>query len=89
MICCIIVLLFSAIFLFCPRNITSSKNTKPQVEIGNTIEFGVYEQDNNVSDGKEPLEWIVLRKDGDRVFLISKYCIDYKPYNINSTKVTC
>ena len=87
MICCIIVLLFSAIFLF--RQTSLRENTEPRVEIGNTIEFGVYEQDNNVSDGKEPLEWIVLRKDGDRVFLISKYCIDYKPYNIDSTKVTC
>ena len=48
------------------------------ISTGNIVSFGSYEQDNNISNGPEDIEWIVLTRDGDRALLISKhalYCI--------------
>ena len=50
--------------------------------------FGTYEQDNNTSNGKEEIEWIVLAREGDQVLVISRYALDCIPYNRSSTSVT-
>ncbi len=51
------------------------------VEIGDTVEFGMYEQDNDKSNGQEPIEWIVLDIDENgNLLLISKYVLDYMEY---------
>ena len=42
---------------------------------GDTVVFGSYEQDNVLTNGKEPLEWIVLKTEGDRAMLITRYLI--------------
>lgn len=48
---------------------------KPRV--GKIIEFGSYEQDGNTSNGKEPIEWIVVSKEGDNSYLLlSLYILD-------------
>lgn len=52
------------------------------IRVGDTMYFGTYEQDNNTSNGKEKIEWIVLDKNGSSVLLISKYGLDYLPYNM-------
>ncbi len=42
-----------------------------------TMFFGTYEQDNDRSDGKEPIEWIIANEDEDgQCTLVSKYCLD-------------
>jgi TolA-binding protein len=46
------------------------------MEVGNTVVFGEYEQDGDSSNGREMLEWIVLDVEEDRALLISKYVID-------------
>ena len=51
------------------------------VRVGDTIKFGSYEQDNNLSNGNEELEWIVLEKKNDDILVISKYCLFPVPYN--------
>ena len=56
--------------------------------IGNTVILGQYEQDNNSSNGKENIEWIVLATEGNKSLLISKYALDCKPYNTKSGKTT-
>ena len=56
--------------------------------VGDTIKFGHYEQDNNSSNGKEEIEWIVLAKDGDKVLVISKYALDNQQYNSSFSSVT-
>lgn len=53
-------------------------------EIGDTYVFGEYEQDNDTSNGKEPIEWIVLDKDESSLFLISKYGLDCRVYASHS-----
>lgn len=51
------------------------------VEVGDTILFGSYEQDNKTSNGKESIEWIVLKKEPGKIFVTSKYILDYQDYN--------
>ena len=48
---------------------------------GDTVLFGVYEQDNDTANGPEPIEWIVLEALEDRLLLISRYALDTQPYN--------
>ena len=55
---------------------------------GDTVVFGSYEQNAKSGDGQEPLEWIVLRHDGDAVLLITRYVIDCVKYNNDYRDVT-
>ena len=48
---------------------------------GDYIGFGTYEQDGNEGSGRESIEWQVLNNDGEKVLLISRYILDYQPYN--------
>ncbi len=57
-------------------------------EIGKYITFGSYEQDNNISNGKEEIEWLVLDIQDSKALVISKYALDCKPYNTEYTDVT-
>ena len=49
--------------------------------VGDTLYFGSYEQDNNTSNGKEEIEWIVLDKTQKSILLISKYALASMPYD--------
>ena len=51
------------------------------VEVGDTILYGFYEQDNNLKNGTEEIEWEVLAKEDDGILVISKYILDAKPYH--------
>ena len=51
------------------------------VEVGAVVRFGAYEQDNDASDGKESIEWIVLDRRGDRILVLSKFALDRQQYN--------
>ena len=45
-----------------------------------TYTFGSYEQDGSTGNGKEPIEWLVLDRDGDKALLLSKYALDYQSF---------
>ncbi len=47
------------------------------------VEYGVYEQDNNLDNGKEPIQWIVFNKDEETnsVVLLSRYVLDTKQFD--------
>ncbi|MBR3868493.1 MAG: zinc ribbon domain-containing protein [Clostridia bacterium] len=61
----------------------------PIYKVGDILEFGSYEQDGNVNNGKEPVEWIVFDVDEPddygvneyRYHLVSRSALDAKPYN--------
>ncbi len=55
--------------------------------VGNSIFFGKYDQNNNPSDA-EPIEWIVLRKEGMQYLVISKYALDCMQYNSRAGDTT-
>ena len=57
-------------------------------ENGSCIYFGKYEQDNDTSNGKEDIEWLVLEVKDGKALVISKYALDGKPYNTSDTDVT-
>ena len=61
-----------------------SKEQLKDVKIGDCIKFGVYEQDNKESNGKEEIEWIVLDIIDGRALLLSKYALDSKEYSIDA-----
>ncbi|MBR5995617.1 MAG: hypothetical protein IK026_03460 [Eubacteriaceae bacterium] len=50
-------------------------------QVGDYVLFGSYEQDNNYSNGKEDIEWLVLAKEGNRMLLISRYGLDCQEYH--------
>ena len=45
-------------------------------EVGDCITFGRYEQDNDLENGREEIEWIVIEKHEDHIFVLSKYALD-------------
>lgn len=57
------------------------------MEIGETLCFGEYEQDNNFNNGSEKIEWIVLAKERGRALVISKYALDAQPYHSDYSRV--
>lgn len=57
-------------------------------KIGDTVTFGKYEQDANNDNGYEPLKWTVIDKKGNKLFLISSYCIEKIPYHNTLTDIT-
>lgn len=44
------------------------------------ITFGLYEQDNNLSNGPEPIEWIVVGISEKKALLLSRYILDFVPF---------
>jgi TolA-binding protein len=56
--------------------------------VGNVVVFGRYEQDDNQGNGKEPVQWRVLRREGKKALLISVQNLDCQPYNGEWTSVT-
>ena len=52
-----------------------------KAEVGSTVYFGSYEQDNDTSNGKEVIEWRVLEKKDNKILVISKYALDCVQYD--------
>ena len=56
--------------------------------IGSYVIFGAYEQDNNLANGNEEIEWLVLARENNRLLIISRNALDSKPYNTEDVSVT-
>ena len=50
-------------------------------EAGDHIFFGHYEQDNDLKNGPEPIEWRILEVKGNEILLLSEYVLDAQPFN--------
>ena len=57
-----------------------AKDRLRDAEVGSTVLFGSYPQGRITSQAKDPIEWIVLERDGSRMLLISKYALDALPF---------
>ena len=55
------------------------KAAVPELKKGDYFKFGSYYQEN--SSKKTPIEWMVLKKSGSKVLLISRYALDCKLYH--------
>lgn len=63
-------------------DVTEIKNYgSDNLNVGDYITFGHYEQDGNESNGKEEIKWQVLKVESGRVLVASKYALDCKKYN--------
>ncbi len=51
------------------------------IKAGDYVTFGSYEQDADLSNGKEPIEWWVLDIKDGKAFLLSKYVLDAQAYD--------
>lgn len=59
-----------------PRHVDFSN-----IEIGDYVTFGVFEQDDEEKNGKELIEWEVLEIRDDKALLLSKYGLDCMVFN--------
>ncbi len=71
-LCIVMILSFSVVSLAEDERIPKA---------GDHIFFGHYEQDNDLTNGPEPIEWIVLDVKDGKALLLSKYILDAKPFN--------
>lgn len=58
---------------------------KEYSKVGNIVTYGHYEQHNDFSNGKEAIEWIVIKHDNKngKSLLLSRYGLD--AYHFNHT----
>jgi hypothetical protein len=59
----------------------SEISSSEEADVGDIVIFGNYEQDNDESNGKEAVEWVVLEKSGSSLLLISRYALDGRVYD--------
>jgi len=71
---------------------SEDENTDPDASYGEVIDIGASEdglkinaQVNDIlvigSYNDEPIQWIVADKQGEELLLVSRYCLDIRPYN--------
>lgn len=63
---------------------------EPYTKVGNIVTYGHYEQDNDTSNGKEVIEWIVLEYDeaSGKSLLLSRYGLDAHAYQSGDIETT-
>lgn len=57
-------------------------------KVGDLVTFGSYEQDNNLKNGKEPIEWEVLDVQDGKVLLLARQILDAVPYSEEGSEAT-
>lgn len=80
-----------AVFLILLKTVIIPKqriNKIKTANVGDIIVFGTYEQDNNTSNGKENIEWLVLAKEDNKILVISDKALDCQEYNPSWSDVT-
>lgn len=55
---------------------------------GDYVVFGRYEQDNDLGNGPEPIEWEILAEEDGRLLLISRYILDCQKFHNDQTEIT-
>ena len=59
-----------------------SGNPYAKLKIGDRVWLGSYEQDNNLFNGTEPIEWTVIQVQDGTALLLSRYVLDEKKYDV-------
>lgn len=78
----------------CQELASAGSNTEEQgekletISVGSYITFGSYEQDGDTTNGKEPIEWLVLAKKNSRMLVISRYALECIEFNTEFDCVT-
>ncbi|MBP3618245.1 MAG: hypothetical protein J6J38_09425 [Lachnospiraceae bacterium] len=66
------------------RDLVALSEAKP----GYVVQFGSYEQNNDETDGPEPIEWYVLDVKDGKAYLLSKYVLENMTYHDRKEDVT-
>ena len=74
-------LAFSLSLMLCLLTLPALGEQANDYTEGSIVTFGSYEQDNDLENGKEPIEWIVLKVEDDKAMLISRLCLDARAYH--------
>ena len=75
----IVWLLVMNLLLSCTAFSAGAEDEFPKV--GEYITFGTYEQDNNLENGPESIEWQVLKVEDGRAMVLSRYVLELKAYH--------
>ncbi len=73
------------------KKVWGAKSKTKDILLNNApiIEFGSYEQDNDPSNGSEPIEWLILdKKEDGSMLIVSRYGLDAIPYNKQGENTT-
>ena len=82
-------ILLSVMILLAAAAALGEDQVLPQnIAVGNIITLGHYEQDNNLDNGPEAIEWMVLDVQDGKALLLSKYGLEARPYNTEDTDIT-
>lgn len=87
-------LLLCSVFIITGCDNKKSENDNVSIKeikesnVGDLITFGTYEQDNDTSNGKEKIEWIVLEKKDNKLLVLSKNGLDAKEYYNEEADIT-
>jgi len=65
---------------------TIQKELIANAKAGDYVFFGSYEQDGDISNGTEPIEWLVLGKENGKLLLLSRYGLDVKQFSDSPEK---
>ena len=71
------------------ESIRNTMNTQSieSCKVGSYITLGKYEQDNNLSNGAETIEWLVLEIKNGKALVVSKYALELLTYNTTNEHV--
>ncbi|MBR0092388.1 MAG: zinc ribbon domain-containing protein [Lachnospiraceae bacterium] len=74
-----------ALIVFLVSGLFGSGLSEDDFVVGGQIEFGHYEQDNNLSNGKEPIVWDIITRNEPGYMLVSHHILDCQPYAYTET----
>lgn len=77
------ILLFFYLFCFFitfPTEGNDLNISNSNLKVGDSVQFGTFEQDGIFYNGAEPIEWIILEITEDDMLLVSRYGLDTKPF---------
>ncbi len=63
------------------HGVTAMPDPVKMIKKSNYVVFGHYEQDNDLSNGPEPIEWIVVGRSENKALLLSRHILDYVPFD--------
>lgn len=81
---CVVFLAFSCLFFT-----LSIRSHNYNINIGDSVFFGAYEQDNDLSNGYEPIEWKVISVSDDKAVLLSDKILDFSVFKNMNPSLEC
>lgn len=85
----LIVLFLFLSYSFRTLNVSANENALfSNLEVGDYVVFGSFEQDNNSSNGTESIEWYIAEVTEDHVTLFSQLALEVMPFHSVDEAVT-